>query len=68
MQSLVTLLVVGIALFALGCLTLGLLVVFTVWAGRQIGGAFVRLATKAGQQARTCYNEPLQSLPQNQAS
>lgn len=62
MQSLVTLIVVGIALFALGCLALGLLAVGAVWAAQQIVRAIARLGSRANQQARSCYNEPLQSI------
>lgn len=62
MQSMVTLLVVGIALFAAGCLTIGLLVVGTAWAMRQIVRAIPRLSRQAEQQVRSCYNEPLSPI------
>lgn len=62
MQSLVTLLVGGIALFALGCLAFGLVVVGAAWAVRRIGRAAVLLGPKAKQRASSCYNEPLQSV------
>lgn len=62
MQSLVTFLVVGIALFALGCLAFGLLTVFLVWGCRQIGRAIAHLASRADRPARSCYNEPLKTV------
>ncbi|HEY9854103.1 MAG TPA: hypothetical protein V6D05_00095 [Stenomitos sp.] len=62
MQSLVTLLVAGIALFALGCLVFGLLMVGALWATRKIVAVIAHFASRADRQARSCYNEPLKTL------
>lgn len=62
MQSLVAMVVAGIALFALGCLAFGLLVVGAAWGVRRLARAIAHFAAKANQQARSCYNEPLQPI------